>query len=147
MAGDPNHAKALLKCLGDLRWAFKSFGKQVVSGLGEERAQLGEASSPTWQYMGDDSYVGYTDGQLVELASGVSILAEVSLFWTGGNLRVAGAISAAADEEEGEHLVQGLARLETDSLDLAIAELVEIRQKLMAAAGHVISFVDGQGLS
>src|SRR2546423_1577492 len=147
MASGPNHAKDLLKCLSDLRWTFKDFGKQVVSELGEERAQLGEASGPTWQYMGDDNSLGYTDGQLVELASGVSVLAEVSLFWTGDDFRVSGAISAETGEEEGEYLVQGIARLETDSLDAAIAELVDIRQRLIAAVEQVVSFVDNQSLS
>ncbi|OLE20456.1 MAG: hypothetical protein AUG49_25010 [Catenulispora sp. 13_1_20CM_3_70_7] len=84
---------------------------------------------------------------MVELASGVSVLAEVSLFWTGDDFRVSGAISAETGEEEGEYLVQGIARLETDSLDAAIAELVDIRQRLIAAVEQVVSFVDNQSLS
>jgi hypothetical protein len=134
-------SKELLRCLSDLRWTFKSLGVQLVARLGEDVARLGDLLGPTWQFMSDDHSIGYTDGHVVELANGTSIISEVSLFWVDEGIRISGSISAVTSEEGGEYVVKGLVRMDAADLESVIRELRSVRQALDVSAEEVVDFM------
>jgi hypothetical protein len=118
-----SQTKRLLKCLSDLRWAFKRLAAEVASELGEEHAQAGDQLGPTWQFMGDDESVGYTDGQTVALAIGASAVCEVSVFWNQDELRVLETVALEGDDDEYRLEVFGPTDLIVNNVEAAITSL------------------------
>jgi len=150
MPDEASQTKRLLKCLSDLRWAFKRLAAEVASELGEERAQVGGPTGPTWQFMGDDESVGYTDGQTVALAIGATAFCEVTVFWKQDELRIVETVALEANDDEYRLGVFGPSDVITNDVEAALTSLEEFLDFLTTAgkAGIVdaVNEVDGWGL-
>lgn len=139
MPDEASKTKQLLKCLSDLRWAFKRLAADVVSELGEERAQGGGPTGPTWHFMGDGESVGYTDGQTVALAVGATAYCEVTIFWQQDGLRIVETVAVETDDDQYRVPVFGPSDVTVPDVASAIAALQAFLAFVSAAGTAAIT--------